>query len=113
MAIIVTVIAAIIVIIGLVVFNVRSASPNRDETVVEDRTEDMEAPEVQREEHRHRLPEGPSEPDDPYAMNDETYRKTLKKLHQPQEQNKLEEKTQMDDMDYRNALKSMQKRKQD
>ena len=40
-------------------------------------------------------------------------RKTLKKLHQPQEQNKLEEKTQMDDMDYRNALKSMQKRKQD
>lgn len=112
MAIIVTVIAAIIVIIGLVVFNVRSASPDKDEAVVEDRTEDIEAPEeVQREEHRLRLPEGSSEPDDPYAMNDETYRKTLKKLHQPKEQNKVEEKTQMDDMDYRNALKSMQKRK--
>ncbi|MCY7742401.1 hypothetical protein MH050_16435 [Bacillus licheniformis] len=46
-------------------------------------------------------------------MNDQTYRAILQKLQQPKEEKKYPEKTEMDDMDYRNALKSMKKREQD
>ncbi|EME75848.1 hypothetical protein OZL92_19010 [Bacillus sonorensis] len=109
-----TIIAAIIVIIGLIVFNVRSASPGKDEPEQHEaesaRAGDvLEAP--QPEEPVKETLERASE-DDRYVMDDQTYRKTLQKLHQPKEQHQPE-KTQMDDMDYRNALKSMQKRKQD
>lgn len=46
-------------------------------------------------------------------MNDQTYRAILQKLQHPKEEKTQPEKTEMDDMDYRKALKSMKKREQD
>ncbi|KAA6453566.1 hypothetical protein [Bacillus swezeyi] len=107
MTIIVTIIAAVIVIIGLVVFNVRSASPAKPEPAEEPRVERTSP--VQAEEE---APEPASGENDQYVMTDQTYREILQKFQTPKKQNNAP-KEEMDDMDYRNALKSMQKRDQD
>ncbi|MED1738472.1 hypothetical protein P4U97_02840 [Bacillus swezeyi] len=110
MTIIVTIIAAVIVIIGLVVFNVRSASPAKPEPAEEPRVERTSP--VQVEEEAPEAPEPASGENDQYVMTDQTYREILQKFQTPKEQNNAP-KEEMDDMDYRNALKSMKKRDQD
>ncbi|MCY7968825.1 hypothetical protein MOB49_17320 [Bacillus haynesii] len=108
MTIILTIIAAVLVIIGLVVFNVRSASSHDKQEHEDNAAADI--PHVQEEEEPQQVEAAQQ---DPFEMNDQTYREILQKLQHPKEEKKQPEKTEMDDMDYRKALKSMKKREQD
>ncbi|AGN35440.1 hypothetical protein OIO07_19005 [Bacillus paralicheniformis] len=109
MTIILTIIAAVLVIIGLVVFNVRSASSQDKPEHEDNAAAEAGIPHVQEE-----APEQvEADQQDPFEMNDQTYRAILQKLQHPKEEKKHSEKTEMDDMDYRKALKSMKKREQD
>ncbi|MFN2746808.1 MULTISPECIES: hypothetical protein [Bacillus] len=114
MTIILTIIAAVIVIIGLVVFNVRSVSSGKEEPqkIGEERTAALDASPVE-EDREQEMPPSTSEEDDRDVMNDQTYREILQKLQKPRAEQTRAPKNDMNDMDYRNALKSMQKRDQD
>ncbi|MCY8217627.1 hypothetical protein [Bacillus haynesii] len=110
MTIILTIIAAVLVIIGLVVFNVRSASSHDKPEHEDNAAAAADIPHVQEEEEPQQVEAAQQ---DPFEMNDQTYREILQKLQHPKEEKKQPEKTEMDDMDYRKALKSMKKREQD
>ncbi len=109
MTIILTIIAAVLVIIGLVVFNVRSASSQDKPEHEDNAAAEAGIPHVQEEEAPEQVE---ADQQDPFEMNDQTYRAILQKL-QHKRGKKHSEKTEMDDMDYRKALKSMKKREQD
>ncbi|WP_457983372.1 hypothetical protein ACQ9QD_04915 [Bacillus paralicheniformis] len=110
MTIILTIIAAVLVIIGLVVFNVRSASSQDKPEHEDNAVAEAGIPHVQEEEVAEQVE---ADQQDPFEMNDQTYRAILQKLQHPKEEKNHSEKTEMDDMDYRKALKSMKKREQD
>ncbi|KUL15612.1 hypothetical protein CHCC14820_1560 [Bacillus paralicheniformis] len=110
MTIILTIIAAVFVIIGLVVFNVRSASSQDKPEHEDNAAAEAGIPHVQEEEVAEQVE---ADQQDPFEMNDQTYRAILQKLQHPKEEKNHSEKTEMDDMDYRKALKSMKKREQD
>ncbi|MGI6831637.1 hypothetical protein RY280_00310 [Bacillus paralicheniformis] len=110
MTIILTIIAAVLVIIGLVVFNVRSASSQDKPEHEDNAAAEAGIPHVQEEEVAEQVE---ADQQDPFEMNDQTYRAILQKLQHPKEEKNHFEKTEMDDMDYRKALKSMKKREQD
>ncbi|AJO17253.1 hypothetical protein [Bacillus paralicheniformis] len=107
MTIILTIIAAVLVIIGLVVFNVRSASSQDKPEHEDNAAAEAGIPHVQEEEAPEQVE---ADQQDPFEMNDQTYRAILQKLQHPKEEKKF---FFLDDMDYRKALKSMKKREQD
>ncbi|WHF45682.1 hypothetical protein QKW34_04765 [Bacillus licheniformis] len=86
MTIILTIIAAVLVIIGLVVFNVRSAS-SQDKPEHEDKAASAAGiPQVQEEEEPEQVK---ADQQDPFEMNDQTYRAILQKLQQPKEEKNI------------------------
>lgn len=85
MTIILTIIAAVLVIIGLVVFNVRSASSQDKPEHEDNAAAEAGIPHVQEEEAPEQVE---ADQQDPFEMNDQTYRAILQKLQHPKEEKK-------------------------
>jgi len=114
--IIVALVAAVLVIIGLVAFNVRHASADKEE-IKEDVSNQPDVPHSEPEAvARHVEPEvekkasEPSQTDDA-ASGDDFYRQALQKFKQPEPPVKEEEpETKMNDDMYRSALQKLKQK---
>lgn len=110
--IIVALVAAVLVIIGLVAFNVRHASVEKEEIKVDvsnqpdvSRSElEVTARPVERE-----IEEKASEPSqtEDYASGDDFYRQALQKFKQPESPVKEEPENKMNDDMYRSVLQKL------
>lgn len=89
MTIILTIIAAVLVIIGLVVFNVRSASSQDKPEHEDNAAAEAGIPHVQEEEVAEQVE---ADQQDPFEMNDQTYRAILQKLQHPKEEKTIPRK---------------------
>ncbi|MFJ5963978.1 hypothetical protein [Bacillus sp. NPDC093026] len=117
MTIIVALVAAVLVIIGLVAFNVRYASVEKEE---ESKKDVLIQPDVPRNEPeasaRHVEPEEETNTSEPsqtnnHASGDDFYRQALQKFKQPESPIKQEEPDQkMNDDMYRAALQKLKQK---
>ncbi|MFT4401692.1 hypothetical protein ACMX2I_17000 [Bacillus sp. SW14] len=119
MAIIIAIIAAVIVIAGLITFNVRNASlgPEKQETTErisppeEEKNEAQYPAETRAAEHMPAVVKNDSPKEKRDAMGDDIYRQALQKFkhcEEDQSEEKVtEESDKMQDSSYRDALLSM------
>ncbi|TYS07361.1 hypothetical protein FZC70_19540 [Bacillus subtilis] len=119
MAIIIAIIAAVIVIAGLITFNVRNASlgPEKQETTErisppeEEKNESQYPAETRAAEHMPAVVKNDSLKEKRDAMGDDIYRQALQKFkHSDEDQSEVkvtEESDKMQDSSYRDALLSM------
>ncbi|MEG7355050.1 hypothetical protein ABZM97_05050 [Bacillus vallismortis] len=119
MAIIIAIIAAVIVIAGLITFNVRNASlgPEKQETTErisppeEEKNEAQYPAETRAAEHMPAVVKNDSPKEKRDAMGDDIYRQALQKFkHSDEDQSEekvTEESDKMQDSSYRDALLSM------
>ncbi|MEG7381615.1 hypothetical protein V5785_20440 [Bacillus subtilis] len=119
MAIIIAIIAAVIVIAGLITFNVRNASlgPEKQETTEkiappeEEKNEAQYPAETRAADHMPAVVKNDSPKEKRDAMGDDIYRQALQKFkHSDEDQSEVkvtEESDKMQDSSYRDALLSM------